>query len=196
MLGELAEVSLMVAKELATRLRASEDTGETVALAGAFQKTSRVVRLTLALDFKLDREAARDARAEAQEAQEAEAEAAAERRQAETASAPPMHRVRDPIEVRKDRVGNLLNRLLWNECEGDADEFEVLSDDLTTRLEEAGRSPEFATLPVEIIARRMIADMGLSGELTLSLCEPPAEIAQAPMAPNGEGASPERRSSA
>jgi hypothetical protein len=56
MLGELAEHALMVAKDLAVRARASEDTAETVALAGAFQKMSRVVRLTLALDFKLDRD--------------------------------------------------------------------------------------------------------------------------------------------
>jgi hypothetical protein len=62
MLGEIAELGLVVAKELTARLRESEDVDETVALAGAFQKISRVVRLTLALDFKLDRGAARDAR--------------------------------------------------------------------------------------------------------------------------------------
>ena len=56
----------------------------------------------------------------------------------------------------------------------------MLSDDLTSRLDEAARSADFETLPVETIARRMIADMGLSGELTLSLCETPAGDAQAP----------------
>jgi hypothetical protein len=69
MLGELAELSLVVARELATRLRESEDVQETVALAGAFQKVTRVVRLTLALDAKLERDAARDAAAEAQAAE-------------------------------------------------------------------------------------------------------------------------------
>src|SRR5947207_900782 len=78
MLGELAELSLGVARELAVRLRESEDTQETVALAGAFQKMSRVVRLTLALDAKLEREAARDAAADARAALEAQAEANAE----------------------------------------------------------------------------------------------------------------------
>ncbi len=168
MLGELAELGLMVARELAVRTRQSEDVDQTVALAGAFQKVSRVVRLTLALDFKLERDAAREAR-EAERAQaEAEAEAA-EYREAAALCAPPTR-----IEARKSRVSNLLNRLIWNECEGDADEYEVLSDDLTSRLEEATRNADFATLPIEVIARRMIADMGLSGELTLSLCETPA----------------------
>jgi hypothetical protein len=172
MLGELAELGLMVARELAVRTRESEDVDQTVALAGAFQKVSRVVRLTLALDFKLERDAARDAR----EAESAKAEA-------EAATDTPTdwaQRRADPIRARKDRVGNLLNRLVWNECEGDSEEFEVLSDDLTSRLEEAALSEDFATLPVEVIARRVAADMGLSGELTLSLCETPAGDVPAP----------------
>ena len=52
----------MLARELAVCARASEDAGEAGALAGAFQKTLRAVRLTMALDLKLDRDAAREAR--------------------------------------------------------------------------------------------------------------------------------------
>jgi hypothetical protein len=178
MLGELAELGLMVARELAVRTRESEDVDQTVALAGAFQKVSRVVRLTLALDFKLERDAAREARAEAREDEDARAKAeaaeAAEIRHAQSSA----HN-RDPVEVRKSRVANLLNRLIWNECEGDSEEYEVLSDDLSTRLHEAGLSADFTTLPVEVIARRVIADMGLSGELALSLGEAPASNGQA-----------------
>src|SRR5476649_1506436 len=113
MLGELAELGLMVARELAVRVRESEDAEETVALAGAFQKVSRVVRLTLALDFKLERDAACDARDAAREAKAAEAEAQA---RAE-ADAPTDYEQRqaDPVEARKTRVENLLNRLIWNE---------------------------------------------------------------------------------
>src|SRR3569623_3083166 len=59
MLGELAELGLMLARDLAVQARAAEDAQEKVALAAAFQKTSRAVRLTLALDFQLDRQAAR-----------------------------------------------------------------------------------------------------------------------------------------
>ena len=79
MLGELAELGLMVARELAVRTRECEDVDQTVALAGAFQKVSRVVRLTVALDFKLERDAARDAQAQAREAEKAQAEAAQQR---------------------------------------------------------------------------------------------------------------------
>ena len=43
---------------------------ETVALAGAFNKVSRVMRLTLALDAELERDAARDAATEARAALE------------------------------------------------------------------------------------------------------------------------------
>jgi hypothetical protein len=173
MLGELAEVSLMVAKELAMRLRESEDVDQTVALAGAFQKVSRVVRLTLARDFKLDRDAARDAR-EAQRAQEkAEAEATVVRQLAALGLGTPPA-ADTPVEARKTRVSNLVNRLLWNECEGDSEDYEVLIDDLNARLDEAALSPDFEDIPIEDLARRVIADMGLSGELTQSLGETPA----------------------
>ena len=176
MLGEIAELGLMVAKELAARLRASEDVDETVALAGAFQKASRAVRLTVALDFKLDRDAAREARDVAREAETAKAEAI--ERQPRPEDAAP-----GPLEIRKRRVGKLLNRLLWNESEGDAEEFEVLSDDLAARLDEAALSADFETLPIEVLAQRVIADMGLSGDLTLSLRETPAADAEAQRAP-------------
>jgi hypothetical protein len=181
MLGELAELGLMVARELAVQIRESEDAEQTVALAGAFQKVSRVVRLTLALEFKLEREAARDAQDQAREAQNAETEAAAAR--ASQRPAP------NRIEARKTRVSGLLNRLLWNESEGDADDYEVLSDDLSVRLDEAARSADFESLPIEVLARRIASDMGLSGELVLSLCEAPAEDAgaraAAPLADTG-----------
>jgi hypothetical protein len=172
MLGELAELSLMVARELAVRLRESEDVDETVALAGAFHKATRVVRLTLALDAKLERDAARDAAAEAQAALQIQAET--ERRADARARAAAALEPADPVEARKDRVRGLLKRLLWNESEGDDEDYEVLVEDLDARLDEAALSADFATLPIETLARRVIADMGLSGELTLSVCEAPA----------------------
>ena len=186
MLGELAELSLMVARELAVRLRESEDVGETVALAGAFHKATRVVRLTLALDAKLERDAARDAAAEAQAALQIQAET--ERRADARARAAAALEPADPIEARKDRVRGLLKRLLWNESEGDGEDYEVLVEDLDARLDEAALSADFATLPIETLARRVIADMGLSGGLTLSLGEAPAGDSKAP--------APELRSSA
>lgn len=174
MLGELAELGLMVARDLAVRARESEDADQAVALAGAFQKVSRVVRLTWALNFKLERDLAREAR----EAEKAGAEADARARDEAARTSP--RAAPTPVEARKGRVANLVNRLLWNECEGDSDEYEVLFDDLSARLDEAALSADFETLPIEALARRVIADMGLAGELTLSLGETPAKDATAP----------------
>ena len=184
MLGEVAELALMVARELAVRLRASEDTAETVALAGAFQKASRAVRLTLALDAKLDRDAGREAAAAAQAARadaqadaaadaKAEAARAAEQRR-EDARAAEAEAAADPVEGRKARVRSLLARLLWTESERDDEDYEMLVDELNARLDEAARSPDFEGLPIEALARRVIADMGLSVRFALTLGESPS----------------------
>jgi hypothetical protein len=169
MLGELAELSLVVARELATRLRESEDTEETVALAGAFQKMSRVVRLTLALDAKLERDAVADARlAERDEIEAARVAECVRREEARVARAA---QPADPIETRKTRVRKLVNRLLWNESEGEEEDYEVLAEDLNARLDEAALSPDFEELPLETLTRRLIADMGLTDRFALSVGE-------------------------
>ncbi|MBS0333536.1 MAG: hypothetical protein JSS35_12275 [Proteobacteria bacterium] len=183
MLGELAEVSLAVAKELARRLHASETPEEAETLAGAFHKISRTMRLSLALDAKLEREAARDAQAQAREAETARLEAEARPAVAQPAAAPcasehPSH----AIKAQKSRVRGLLNRLLWNEAEGDSDEYDVLWDDLSARLDEAARDPAFLDLPIERLAGRMVADMGLSGRLTLTVYTPPEPVSAPPSA--------------
>lgn len=171
-LGELAELGLMLAHELAAQARACEDTEQQAALVEAFHKTSRAVRLTLALDAKLDRDAAREARDAEAGARLAEVERIAT---AATAPAGPT-----PAEARKGRVRSLMSRLLWNEAEGDPDELDSLVDDLDARLDEAGLAANFETLPVETIVRRIAADMGLSGEIVLSLSEPPGPSPHAP----------------
>ena len=187
MLGELAELALMVAKDLAVRVRECEDAEQAVALANAFQKASRVVRLTLALDVKLDRDAAREAReAERVEAEKTEA--------ARGVYAPSPARAPDPVRARKARVRGLLNRLIWNESEGDTEEFDILQEDLRARLDEAALGADFETLPIETLARRVIADMGLSGELTLSVGE--SAGAPAPGSVDAALGQPEVRSSA
>jgi hypothetical protein len=163
MLGELAELGLMVAKELAVRVRESEDVGETVALAGAFQKVSRVVRMSLALDFKLDRDAAREAAAQAREAR-------AETMEAETAEA---DRALARHRRHKDRVRAAVTHLIWRETE-DEFESEDLLEELEARLGEEAVAEAFEDTPVETIVRRIIADLGLSGELSPSLSETPA----------------------
>jgi hypothetical protein len=174
MLGELAELGLMVARELAVRLRETEDAEEAVALAGAFQNASRAVRLTLALDAKLERDAAAEARETDKRRAEAEAQAAhdAHWRQVKEERAAAAAQPADPIEARKDRVRGLVNRLLWNESEGDEEDYEVLTEDLNARLDEAALSPDFEDLPIETLTRRLIADMDLPGRFELTLGGP------------------------
>ena len=75
------------------------------------------------------------------------------------ANAPP-----DPVAARKVRVRGLLNRLLWTESEGEAEDYDVLVEDLNARLHEAALSPDFLGLSLETLVRRLVADMGLSGD--------------------------------
>jgi len=179
-LGELAELSLMLARDLALRARAAEDAEEKVALTTAFQKMARTTRLTLALDFKLDREAARDAAAAAKTAEEAVADAAAEAAHRHLTEP-------SPAETQKRRVKGVLNRLLWNESESDQEEYEVLLEDLDARLYEAEDAPGFADMPIEVLAQKLKADMRLTGELVVTTAERivPANTPTPPLADTG-----------
>ncbi|MGZ6018850.1 MAG: hypothetical protein ACXWKN_10720 [Phenylobacterium sp.] len=169
-LGEIAELSLMLARDLAADARAAEDPEQKVALVAAFQKTARTTRLTLALDAKLDRDAARDAREEAREAAALAADAQLRESRIMKAAQAALGDLRDPSpqENQKRRVKAVLNRLIWNESEGDQEEYEVLLEDLDARLYEAEDAPGFADLPVEVLARKLAADMRLSGELIVT----------------------------
>jgi len=188
-LGELSELGLMLARELATQARAAEDTGEKVELAAAFQKTSRAVRLTLALHFKLARDAARDAAEAAREAKAAADDTALRESRIMKAAEAARISLTDPspAEIQKRRVRAVLNRLLWNEAEGDEEEYDVLVDDLDARLYEAEDIPGFADLPIEALAQRLKADMRLAGELVVTTAENlfPANASTPPLADTG-----------
>jgi len=62
----------------------------------------------------------------------------------------------------------VLNRLLWTEAEGDQEEFDILLEDLDTRLDEAARAEGFADLPIEALAQRLKADMQIDGPLVVT----------------------------
>jgi len=172
-LGELAELSLMLARDLAVHAREAEDADEKVALAAAFQKMARTARLTLALDAKLDRDAARDAAAAAKAAQEAAADRALRESRIMKAAEAAHLAMTDPSpeEIQKRRVRAVLNRLLWNEAEGDQEDYDVLVEDLDARLDEIEAAPGFADLPIEVLARKLKADMRLVGELVVTTAE-------------------------
>ena len=116
MLGELAELGLMLARDLAVQARAAEDAEEKVALSAAFQKTSRGVRLTLALDFQLERQAAR---AEREAELQAREDLASQERAARLADSSAGPADLPPAERQKARVRGVLKRLLWTKAEGD-----------------------------------------------------------------------------
>lgn len=76
-LAELSELGLALARDLQARALAAADIAEAGELGLAFQRVSRAVRQTLALEAKLDRDrerAQREDRAEAQETRTAYAE--------------------------------------------------------------------------------------------------------------------------
>ncbi|MBS0332691.1 MAG: hypothetical protein JSS35_07985 [Proteobacteria bacterium] len=173
MLGEVAELSLMLARDLAVQARAEEDPGQKVALVEAFDRMSRAMRLTLALDTKLERDAEREAR-DAARAATAEAADAQLRESRIMRAAEDAHRQLTrptPVETQRRRVRDVLNRLIWNEAEGDHEDYDVLVDDLDTRLDEIQHAPGFAEMPIEVLAATLAQDMKLSGELVITTAE-------------------------
>jgi len=161
MLGELSELAMAVARDLAGRVQAAETPEQATQLALAFHRVSRSLRQTLALEARMERDRQAEAKASA-----ADALAQAER----SAEPPP----RSPFEGRKNRVRGALSRLLWDEAERDEDEYQVLVDDLEARLYEASLREDFHDMPIESLILQIKQDMRLGGELVLTACKAPA----------------------
>jgi hypothetical protein len=166
-LAELSELGLSLARELHARALAAETPLEAEKLSLAFQRVSRGVRQTFALELKLERARRLGEREDADAAQ------AAARKARLDAVSPPEGWLTSPVTRRKDRVRSALSRLIWDEAEGDEAELEVLSDDLEARLGEASHREDFLDLPIETLIRQIGSDMGLSGEIVITACEAP-----------------------
>jgi hypothetical protein len=133
-LAQLAELGLALAADLQRRALAAEDDDTAAKLADSFHKVGRSVRQTLALEAKLLREQAADAR-------EADAEDARTR---------PAR-----IRQRQREVLREVRRLIWNEVE-DEHEAEVGVDmlrDLTAAAAED--DADFADAPLDVIVARL-----------------------------------------
>ncbi|THD59521.1 hypothetical protein [Phenylobacterium sp.] len=169
-MAELSELGLTLARELHGRALAAETTVEADKLALAFQRVSRGVRQTFALELKIERARREIEREDARAAEAAEPEPREE-------VDPALAEARACTQDRKRRVRGALHRLIWDEAEGDEEEFEVLDYDLETRLGEAARRADFLDLPIETLIRQIKSDMGLVGELRLTACEAPAAFA-------------------
>lgn len=170
MLAELSELGLSLARDLHARALAAETTQDAEKLALAFQRVSRGVRQTFALELKIERARNEDDR---EAARQERLRAADPGDQDEAPLDPEVAALRARFGERFSRVRGALNRLLWDEAEGCEDEFEVLSEDLENRLDEAARRADFLDIPFETLVRQLKADMDLSGTLTLTACEPP-----------------------
>jgi hypothetical protein len=131
-LAELAELGLGIARRLAAQAEVAESDAEALAL--AFHRVSRSVRLTLALEVRLQRERLQGVR----EARKETARAA---------------------QTRKQQVRWALGRAMPAETE--ADETERLWDALEERLEEAALYEDFLEGPVEACIARIRAGLGL-----------------------------------
>ena len=132
MLARYAELALSLAEQLHADAMAAETPDQRAGLAGAFHRICRSGRQSMALEARLVREAAREARAEAGLGQ-----AAREAR----------------IELRKKRLAQAVEPLIWTEVE-DEDQVEALQD-LELCLAEAALCEAFLDEPLETQLARL-----------------------------------------
>ena len=140
LLGELAELSMDLARDLQARAKAAETAEDATALAGAFHRIARGVRQTLALEARLERDGRAQARAELAEAQRA---------------------TPAQIQRRRDQVQGAVVRAVWDEAEGD--EAEDLLEMLDMVLDDLMITDDFMVGPVGEQVARLCRDLGLSG---------------------------------
>jgi len=138
-LTELSELGLALARDLQGCALATADMSEKADLSLAFQRTSRSVRQTLALEAKLERD-----------------RQVAEREHHETVQRAEAHRV----ERRRTQVKLAVERCIWSEADGD--EAELLLIELEDRLERDDLGEALAgDDPVETHIARLCAELGL-----------------------------------
>jgi hypothetical protein len=140
MLGELAELGLVLARDLQQAALVAEHPQDKVRLAEAFARVGRGVRQSLALHARMEREAMRDAG-------EAEAEAA---------SLEPVRRKRRKAEVR-----SAIETIIWREHERlDADP-DILLEELDAYLDDEARTEGFLHSAAETLVARLCRTLGL-----------------------------------
>jgi hypothetical protein len=166
MLAELAELSLALARDLQSRALAATDDAVACELSLAFHRVARSLRQTLALRGKLERDAQRGAAADRAEAAQTE---------------------RALVQIRRTRVKDAVERVIWNEAEDD--DVEHLLGDLYTQLDEEALLGGFAGQPLETFIATIHRNLGLPAPAANA-------VAGAPLA-SGDGVQDgERQSSA
>jgi hypothetical protein len=138
-LSELLELGMSAAREVHASLVAAEEARAICELSLAFNRVSRSVRQTIALQAKVVRDRRRDDRDEAVDA----------RRAGEAR-----------VSRRKSQVKAAVERLIWTEAEDD--EAERLIDDLDDLICEDALYDSFTEEPVEAHIARICADLGIA----------------------------------
>ena len=153
-LAELSELGLGLARDLQACALAADQASDKADLSLAFQRTSRSVRQTLALDAKLERDRQTAEREHREGAKRAEAFRAARR---------------------KAQVKLAVERCVWAEADGD--EAETLLADLDDHLERDALSDAFAgDDPVEVHIARLCAELGVETPETLAARRAEADL--------------------
>ena len=124
-------------------IEATEDAGALCGLIAALGKAGRALRMSIALETKLIRDAAREAR----EAEALKASAAGR-----------------AVETRRARVAGAVDRMIWTEL--DPHDAQVATGELHERLDAEALDEGFADEPVEAQIERIAGLLGLSGEPT------------------------------
>lgn len=157
-LGELADLGLVLARDLQKRALAAADDAVAAEMALAFHRVSRSVRQSLALAARLER----DRHAAAREA-------------ANIASRKTLQRV----QRRRQEVRDALTPLIWTETEGDEDEAETLFEALESRLMAMGpEDADFADQPLDACIAAIRTALGLAAETLEGEDELPAPLKQ------------------
>jgi len=139
-LAELSELGLELARDLQACALAADEASAKADLSLAFQRTSRSVRQTLALEAKLERDRQTAEREDREVAKRAEGFRAARR---------------------KAQVRLAVERCVWSEAEGD--EAETLIADLDDYLERDALADAFSgDDPVETHIARVCAELGVT----------------------------------
>lgn len=139
-LARYAEIAMRAAEKLDVAIAAADEPETLTALVGSLHKAGRALRTSIALEAKLQRDAAADARA-ASEAERASCGQA--------------------VEARKARVRHAVERRIWTELE--PSDAEIWTADFVERLEDEALADSFLEEALEEQVARLAADLGLGG---------------------------------
>lgn len=139
-LAELSELGMGFARDARRDAEAAETPEERAQQALVFQRVSRSIRQSLALEAKLVRDARREARDEAREAD---------------------GRRREQVDNRRRRLRDGVEALVWREAESmDADEEVAFLDEIDAAVDAELDAETFLTDPLADQVARAVARLG------------------------------------